>query len=225
MLRPQRPRRPLPDTPRRRVLRRPRRGTARRRGPRHGVARGRASKDATASDSARKPAGKAAADSKVVGYFTDWGIYQRNYHVKNIETSGSAAKLTHINYAFGNVTGGKCAIGDAYADYEKAYTAEQSRRRRRRHLGPAAARQLQPAAQAEEEAPGPQGPLVLRRLDLVRRLRRGRQEPGRLRPVLLRPGRELPLGGRLRRHRHRLGVPQRLRSDLRHQRPGRLTRS
>ncbi|MFI9630142.1 glycoside hydrolase family 18 protein [Streptomyces sp. NPDC052042] len=67
-----------------------------------------------------------AAGDKVVGYFTNWGVYQRDYHVKNIETSGSADKLTHINYAFGNVTGGKCAIGDSYADYEKAYTADQS---------------------------------------------------------------------------------------------------
>lgn len=67
-----------------------------------------------------------AAGNKVVGYFTEWGIYQRNYHVKNVETSGSAAKLTHINYAFGNVTGGKCAIGDAYADYDKAYDAAGS---------------------------------------------------------------------------------------------------
>lgn len=67
-----------------------------------------------------------AAGDKVVGYFTNWGVYQRNYHVKNIEMSGSADKLTHINYAFGNVTGGKCAIGDSYADYDKAYTADQS---------------------------------------------------------------------------------------------------
>ncbi|MFE4172802.1 glycoside hydrolase family 18 protein [Streptomyces sp. NPDC056909] len=67
-----------------------------------------------------------AAGDKVVGYFTNWGVYDRNYHVKNIETSGSAGKLTHINYAFGNVTGGKCVIGDSYADYEKAYTADQS---------------------------------------------------------------------------------------------------
>ncbi|MFJ9578343.1 glycosyl hydrolase family 18 protein [Streptomyces sp. NPDC101191] len=61
-----------------------------------------------------------------MGYFTNWGVYGRNYHVKNIVTSGSAAKITHINYAFGNVTGGKCTIGDAYADYDKAYTADQS---------------------------------------------------------------------------------------------------
>ncbi|MEU7385956.1 glycoside hydrolase family 18 chitinase [Streptomyces tanashiensis] len=61
-----------------------------------------------------------------MGYFTNWGVYGRNYHVKNIVTSGSASKITHINYAFGNVTGGRCTIGDAYADYDKAYTADQS---------------------------------------------------------------------------------------------------
>ncbi|MFD7320052.1 glycosyl hydrolase family 18 protein [Streptomyces sp. NPDC059875] len=61
-----------------------------------------------------------------LGYFTNWGVYGRNYHVKNLVTSGSAAKITHINYAFGNVQGGRCTIGDAYADYDKAYTADQS---------------------------------------------------------------------------------------------------
>ncbi|MFJ3764122.1 glycosyl hydrolase family 18 protein [Streptomyces sp. NPDC090082] len=61
-----------------------------------------------------------------MGYFTNWGVYGRNYHVKNIVTSGSASKITHINYAFGNVQGGKCTIGDSYADYDKAYTADQS---------------------------------------------------------------------------------------------------
>ncbi|MFG2942394.1 glycosyl hydrolase family 18 protein [Streptomyces sp. NPDC048282] len=65
--------------------------------------------------------------SKVkLGYFTEWGIYGRNYQVKNLVTSGSAAKITHINYAFGNVTNGQCAIGDAYADYQKTFTADQS---------------------------------------------------------------------------------------------------
>ncbi|GAA4793024.1 glycoside hydrolase family 18 protein [Streptomyces ziwulingensis] len=69
---------------------------------------------------------QAAAGSKVVGYFTEWGTYDRKYYVKNIETSGSGAKLTHINYAFGNVTGGKCAMGDAYAATDRAYTAAES---------------------------------------------------------------------------------------------------
>jgi chitinase len=63
---------------------------------------------------------------KNLGYFAEWGVYQRNYHVKNIVTSGSASKLTHINYAFGNVTNGACAVGDAYADYQKLYTAADS---------------------------------------------------------------------------------------------------
>ncbi|MFB1044272.1 glycoside hydrolase family 18 protein [Streptomyces chrestomyceticus] len=80
----------------------------------------------SATPAATQPAGTQAAGNKVVGYFTNWGVYDRNYHVKNIQTSGSADKLTHINYAFGNVQGGKCTIGDAYADYDKAYTADQS---------------------------------------------------------------------------------------------------
>ncbi|MBO3083373.1 glycosyl hydrolase family 18 protein [Cellulomonas fengjieae] len=63
---------------------------------------------------------------KLVGYFAEWGVYGRNYHVKNIETSGSASKLTHILYAFGNTTGGQCSIGDSYAAYDKAYTAADS---------------------------------------------------------------------------------------------------
>jgi chitinase len=67
------------------------------------------------------PAGK-----KIVGYFAEWGVYGRNYHVKNIDTSGSASKMTHILYAFGNVTNGQCAIGDSYADYDKAYSAADS---------------------------------------------------------------------------------------------------
>jgi len=70
--------------------------------------------------------GGGGGGNKVIGYFTEWGVYQRNYHVKNVDTSGSAAKLTHINYAFGNVTNGQCAIGDAYADYDKFYDAASS---------------------------------------------------------------------------------------------------
>ncbi|WP_304608588.1 glycosyl hydrolase family 18 protein [Hyalangium versicolor] len=64
--------------------------------------------------------------SIILGYFAQWGVYGRNYHVKNIATSGSASKLTHINYAFGNVTNGKCVLGDTYADYDRAYTAAES---------------------------------------------------------------------------------------------------
>ncbi len=68
-----------------------------------------------------------------VGYFTQWGIYGRNFQVKDLDTSGAADKLTHINYAFGNVSAaGKCFIdnipgeGDAWADYQRPVPAEQS---------------------------------------------------------------------------------------------------
>lgn len=75
----------------------------------------------------------------VIGYFAQWGIYGRNYQVKDIDTSGSAARLTHINYAFGNVVNNRCEVGvtqpanpntgtggDAYADYTRAVSAAQS---------------------------------------------------------------------------------------------------
>ncbi|MET9629015.1 glycoside hydrolase family 18 protein [Lentzea sp. NPDC006480] len=70
--------------------------------------------------------GAQAITNRVVGYFVQWGVYARNYHVKNIRTSGSASKLTHINYAFGNVSGGRCVLGDTYADYDKFYDAASS---------------------------------------------------------------------------------------------------
>ncbi|HEV7978814.1 glycoside hydrolase family 18 protein [Amycolatopsis sp.] len=84
---------------------------------------------ASATGEAAAPAGTQDAQAsvgKVLGYFAEWGVYDRNYHVKNIETSGSASKLTHINYSFGNVTNGGCAVGDTYAAYEKAYDAAGS---------------------------------------------------------------------------------------------------
>ncbi len=62
----------------------------------------------------------------LIGYFAQWGVYQRNYHVKNIHTSGSASRLTHILYAFGNVQNGQCTIGDPYADYDRFYSAAES---------------------------------------------------------------------------------------------------
>lgn len=78
-------------------------------------------------------------NKRVIGYFTQWGIYGRNYQVKDIEASGSAGYLTHINYAFGNVRNNRCEVGviqpsnestgeggDAFADYSKSFGAAQS---------------------------------------------------------------------------------------------------
>jgi chitinase len=42
--------------------------------------------------------------TKHVGtYFTEWGIYGRNYKVQNLDVSGQANLLTFVNYAFANI--------------------------------------------------------------------------------------------------------------------------
>jgi chitinase len=71
------------------------------------------------------------ANKKLVGYFIEWGIYGRNYLVKNVVTSGSATKLTHINYAFSNAAPDanhqvKCQLFDEWADYQKPWSAAES---------------------------------------------------------------------------------------------------
>jgi chitinase len=75
---------------------------------------------ATAHDQARAP-------RRLVGYFTEWGIYGKGYVVKNVEDSGAAQRLTHLQYAFATVTPDlKCGIADPWADYQKTFDASQS---------------------------------------------------------------------------------------------------
>ncbi|MCM2393656.1 glycoside hydrolase family 18 protein [Streptomyces albipurpureus] len=64
--------------------------------------------------------------SRVVGTYTGWSVYGRNVHIKDIQSSGTAARLTHIRYAHGYVRGDACAFGDSYADYDRTYSAAQS---------------------------------------------------------------------------------------------------
>jgi chitinase len=82
-----------------------------------------------------------------VAYFVQWGIYGRQFFVKNLQDSGAAGKLTHLLYAFENidpvnltclsgVTKGTTAnpqdpnqgdgAGDAEADYSRPFAAAQS---------------------------------------------------------------------------------------------------
>lgn len=64
---------------------------------------------------------------KRVAHFIQWGVYGRDYHVKDMDTSGAAAKLTHINYAFGFVNPeGACYSADPWADWQRPVPAEQS---------------------------------------------------------------------------------------------------
>ena len=57
---------------------------------------------------------------RVVAYFVAWGVYGRNYHVSDIP----ADKITHINYAFANISNGECVLGDPYADIDKFYPGD-----------------------------------------------------------------------------------------------------
>jgi chitinase len=75
--------------------------------------------------------GRHGPSYRQVGYFTQWGIYGRAFYVKNLETSGAASRLTHLNYAFGNVapnpTGDVvCSSIDVWADYQRPVGAGES---------------------------------------------------------------------------------------------------
>jgi chitinase len=62
-----------------------------------------------------------------VAYFTQWGIYGRDFQLADVQQSGAAAKLTHINYAFGPVTAaGVCDSADPWADWQTSFSAENS---------------------------------------------------------------------------------------------------
>ena len=61
----------------------------------------------------------------LVGFFEEWSIYYANYNLANLESNGSAAKLSHLVYAFGDVSASAsdpstdtCVIADPWADFE-----------------------------------------------------------------------------------------------------------
>lgn len=73
-----------------------------------------------------------AVSPQVIGYFPEWGVgHSPPYTVKNIATSGAAAGLTIINYAFavpapdarGRVV---CQLVDPVAAYQQVYSADRS---------------------------------------------------------------------------------------------------
>jgi len=57
-------------------------------------------------------------------YFEEWSIYYAGYNIANLQQNGVADKLTHLIYAFANVTttpAPACAIADTWADYQSPY--------------------------------------------------------------------------------------------------------
>lgn len=58
------------------------------------------------------------------GYFEEWSIYYAGYNIANLQQNGVADKLSHLIYAFANVTTTPtpaCAIADTWADYQSPY--------------------------------------------------------------------------------------------------------
>ena len=61
----------------------------------------------------------------LAGFFEEWSIYYANYNLANLQSNGSAAKLSHLIYAFGDVSASAsapstdtCVIADPWADFE-----------------------------------------------------------------------------------------------------------
>ncbi|HTV04008.1 MAG TPA: glycosyl hydrolase family 18 protein [Acidobacteriaceae bacterium] len=61
----------------------------------------------------------------LAGFFEEWSIYYANYNLANLESNGSAAKLSHLIYAFADVSASAsdpstdtCVIADPWADFE-----------------------------------------------------------------------------------------------------------
>ena len=55
------------------------------------------------------------------GYFEEWSIYYAGYNIANLQQNGVADKLTHLIYAFANVTTTPtpaCSFADTWADYQ-----------------------------------------------------------------------------------------------------------
>ncbi|HEY6347872.1 MAG TPA: glycosyl hydrolase family 18 protein [Candidatus Angelobacter sp.] len=71
-------------------------------------------------------AGAASSKFHVIGYFTEDGAQSGSYTVKNVATSGAAAKLTELDYAFGRVAGDQCQIGNHEAALDHSYSGAQS---------------------------------------------------------------------------------------------------
>jgi chitinase len=70
---------------------------------------------------------EAHSSKRVVGYYTNWSGYDRNFLVSDLVKNGTAARLTQLNYAFGFVDEhGTCVSSDPWADYQRPFTAEQS---------------------------------------------------------------------------------------------------
>ncbi len=69
---------------------------------------------------------EAAQREAIVGYFPQWGIYERRYVPVDLIRSGAMQSLTQIDYAQGNIKDNACIVADSNADLNFAFKAEDS---------------------------------------------------------------------------------------------------
>jgi chitinase len=63
------------------------------------------------------------APFRLIGYYASWDVYDRSVFLSQVR----AENLTHINYAFSNISpGGECVLGDADADTTRFFDAGKS---------------------------------------------------------------------------------------------------
>ena len=147
---------------------------------------------------------EAHSQKRVVGYFIQWGVYDRNFRVKNLVDNGTAARLTHLNYAFGFLDEpGKCVSADPWADWQMPFTAEQSVNGKADEAGQVLAGNLNQLKQLKAKYPEAEDQHLARRLDglaLLLQRRADRRVACRARQVVHRhvdqgqPARVLPEG-------------------------------
>ena len=73
----------------------------------------------------RTPSGRTATP-QVVGYFPQWGIYNRRYVPLDLIKSGAIKTLTQLDYAQGNIKDSACIVADQQADLNIVFKAEDS---------------------------------------------------------------------------------------------------
>lgn len=81
----------------------------------------------TLAQPARRTAKAATARTPdVVGYFPQWGIYNRRYVPLDLIKSGAMQTLTQLDYAQGNIKDNACIVADPAADLNIPFKAEDS---------------------------------------------------------------------------------------------------
>ena len=75
---------------------------------------------------AETPARVSVSQTAIVGYFPQWGIYDRRYVPLDLIHSGAMRTLTQLDYAQGNIHHNACIVADPQADLNIAFKAEDS---------------------------------------------------------------------------------------------------